>query len=139
MSSHTISMLRKIIATLPLALYSLFIIYMSSQSHLPVPNFGFDWQDKVIHASAFFVYGIFLRIFLVGALEIHSRKAHILLFFAVGCIFAASDEVHQYYVEGRSCDFYDWVADTVGLALSLAVVQKLSVPFLRASKSVDRK
>ncbi|MFN8361658.1 MAG: VanZ family protein [Candidatus Kapaibacterium sp.] len=120
-------MLRKIIATLPLVLYSLLIFYLSSQSHLPVPNLGFDWQDKVIHAGAFFMYGIFLRIFLVGALEIHSRKAHILLFFAVGCIFAASDEVHQYFVEGRSCDFYDWVADTVGLALSLAVTKRIMV------------
>lgn len=128
-------MLRKIIATLPLVLYSLLIIYLSSQSHLPVPDFGIDWQDKVIHASAFFIYGIFLRIFLVGALKIHSRKIHILLFFVVGCLFAASDEFHQYFVDGRSCDFYDWVADTIGLALSLAVVQRMKVPFLKTVKS----
>ncbi|MBS1538697.1 MAG: VanZ family protein [Bacteroidetes bacterium] len=115
-------MIRKILFSLPLALYSLLIIYLSSLSSPNIPDFGFSWQDKVIHAGAFFVYGIVLQLFLAKSLGIASRKIYIIIYFLIGCFFGASDEFHQYFVPGRSCEFLDWFADTIGLMLALGVI-----------------
>lgn len=114
-------MIRKILFSIPLVLYSLLIIYLSSLSSPNIPDFGFSWQDKVIHAGAFFVYGIVLQLFLAKTIGISSRKIYILIYFLIGCFFGASDEFHQYFVPGRSCEFLDWFADTIGLMLSLGV------------------
>ncbi len=45
---------------------------------------------------------------------------------AVGAMLAASaygatDEWHQYFVPGRSCDVFDWIADTSGAALAVGL------------------
>ena len=115
-------MLLRLLYAMPLALYSLLIIYLSSLSSPNIPNFGFDWQDKVIHAGAFFVYGMLLQLFLAKTLGILSQNRYILPFLIIGCLFGASDELHQYFVPGRSCELLDWVADTTGLMLSFGVV-----------------
>ena len=36
-------------------------------------------------------------------------------------LYGASDEWHQYFVPGRSCEFGDWIADTAGGALAIAL------------------
>ena len=35
-------------------------------------------------------------------------------------LFGASDEVHQYFTPGRSMEFADWVADTLGATVAVA-------------------
>lgn len=39
--------------------------------------------------------------------------------FAVGLtsLYAVTDEIHQIFVEGRSCELRDWVIDTVGAVI----------------------
>jgi len=37
-------------------------------------------------------------------------------------LYAASDEIHQYYVPGRAGMWQDWLLDTVGALLGIAVV-----------------
>lgn len=112
----------RFLSAIPIALYSLWIIYLSSLSSPNIPDFGFTWQDKVIHAGAFFVYGMLLQLFLSKTLQLKFGKKYILLFFLIGCLFGASDEIHQYFVPGRSSEVLDWLADTTGLLLSLTVV-----------------
>ena len=126
-------MLKRFLCALPLALYSLWIIYLSSLSAPNIPDFGFSWQDKVIHAGAYFVYGIVLQLFLAQTLRISKRINYILLFILFGCLFGASDEIHQSFVPGRTCDFFDWIADTTGLLLSLTTV--LFISRLRSHKA----
>jgi VanZ family protein len=36
-------------------------------------------------------------------------------------LYGVSDEWHQYFVPGRSCDAADWLADTLGGALGIAL------------------
>ncbi|MBI3260306.1 MAG: VanZ family protein [Ignavibacteriae bacterium] len=91
-----------------------------------MPDFGFSFQDKVIHTCAFFVYGMFLQLFLARTLRLRFGAKYILLFFLIGCLFGASDEIHQYFVPGRSSEVMDWMADTSGLLLSLVVVFLIS-------------
>lgn len=42
--------------------------------------------------------------------------------FAYAALFALSDEVHQYFVPGRHCDWRDVLTDWAGAALALALV-----------------
>jgi VanZ family protein len=88
------------------------IITASSRSHVAGPhivNF-----DKVVHFS---IYGLLAT--LTARLGQGGRAAAAALI-AVS-IFGLSDEWHQSYVPGRSCDVWDWVADTTGAALAVTL------------------
>ena len=37
--------------------------------------------------------------------------------------YGATDEFHQLFVPGRSCDVFDWLADTTGAALAVGLYQ----------------
>jgi VanZ family protein len=115
-------MILRIFSAIPLVLYSLLIFYLSSLSNPHIPDFGFSWQDKVIHAGAFFVYGVVLQLFLAKTVGVTSQKKYVIFYLVIGCFFGASDEFHQYFVPGRSCELLDWLADTIGLLLSFFIV-----------------
>lgn len=46
-------------------------------------------------------------------------------YFIVGCIFALTTEVLQFFAENRSFDFADLFADTIGLAVGFFVGEKV--------------
>ncbi len=83
------------------------IFYLSSlpgQELMPLPYN----TDKLIHA---FIYAI-LGFFLTGALP--ERR---LLAIIIGMLYGITDEIHQSFVPMRSCSFYDWLADAIGIML----------------------
>lgn len=41
---------------------------------------------------------------------------------AVGALYAVTDEVHQYFVPGRSCELRDVLIDACGIAAGVAIV-----------------
>ena len=43
----------------------------------------------------------------------------------VGTAFAMTDELHQYFVPGRSCEFRDVVIDSCGVALGIIIVKAI--------------
>lgn len=105
---------------LPLAVAST-ILWLSSQSHYPG---GLELPpplDKGAHALAFgalaWLLDYALQLNLPG-LPLYRR--HLLVFLGV-VLYAATDEWHQAFVPGRSCNRFDWLADALGGALALAV------------------
>ncbi|MBC7365904.1 MAG: VanZ family protein [Undibacterium sp.] len=87
------------------------IVVASSRSALEsgihVANF-----DKVVHFS---VYG------LMGTLVVRALgRRRWGWAVAIVSLFGVSDEVHQYFTPGRSMEFADWVADTLGAATAVA-------------------
>ena len=42
---------------------------------------------------------------------------------AAGTLFAVTDEIHQIYVSGRSCEFRDILIDSCGVALGVLLVR----------------
>jgi VanZ family protein len=96
---------------------------LSSQSTLPIIK-GFFGVDKVQHALAYAVLAVGVAFWFSRA----RWKAHTLQTLALAaCIasfYGATDEVHQYFVQGRSCDVWDWLADTVGAVLGAALYLK---------------
>lgn len=102
--------------------YCLFIYWLSDQATLPVPNL-FSFQDKILHAGAYFIMGV-----LAWRSFKHLLKRPIILAFAslAFCsLYGVSDEWHQSFVEGRFSDIGDWLADTGGAELAVFLLNKL--------------
>jgi len=106
------------------------IFLASSRSQIATPsitNF-----DKVAHFS---VYGLLAT--LVVRLRICGRWAPWLALVLVS-FYGVTDEFHQSFVPGRSCDVADWIADTSGAALAILLYsrwtwyrQRLEMPVRR--------
>lgn len=114
-------MISKILSILAFIAYSLAIIYFSHQPSAPKILGDFNFQDKILHLLAFFVYGN-LTWFMLFKLGLKKKK---LIFFTLlwGMLFGASDEIHQYFIPGRYSEFADWVADSLGVILSLLMLK----------------
>ena len=107
-----------------LLFYCLFIYWLSSQTSLKEPfDFGFELQDKLYHAGAYFIMGL-----LAWRSFSHWVSCPIILAFlsiAFCSLYGISDEWHQSFVVGRQSDSTDWIADTSGAILAVFLQYKL--------------
>ncbi len=88
------------------------IFLESAQAHVPLPDL--PESDKVVH---FLAYGLLAT--LVGRLWPGWKGA--ILGAVLASAYGATDEWHQFFVPGRSCDVWDWVADTAGAVVAVTV------------------
>lgn len=94
------------------------IFFASGQDDLPegpkiIPHF-----DKVAH---FCIYGLLATLW-VRVLAHPGREGRAaLLALAIASLYGMTDEFHQSFVPGRMVDVGDWVADTAGAALAVAL------------------
>jgi len=98
---------------LPLSLMA-FIFFMSSRSNIEtVPMF--PHADKLIHFAAYVLVSAAWVFALKGNSLFNGKKLGVfLLAMVVSSLYGLSDEIHQMYVPGRTCDMFDWLADSVG-------------------------
>jgi VanZ family protein len=88
------------------------IFLASTRSNVAAPDFANS--DKFGH---FGMYGLLATLLVrLG----RGPRAGWLALLATS-LYGASDEWHQYFVPGRSCELGDWVADTAGGALAIAL------------------
>lgn len=75
-------------------------------------------QDKLIHMAIFAVLAWLvyrgLRLRAVARWEVAAWVTFLLCL-----VYGAADELHQYFVPGRSMDVYDLIADVIGAALAI--------------------
>lgn len=99
--------------------YLVFIYWLSSHPMPPAPIF-FSWQDKLYHAGAYFLMGLFawrcIRHFNVDFPQQLSASLAFCSFYGI------TDEWHQYFVPGRSPSVGDWLADSIGAAVAVGVI-----------------
>lgn len=99
-------------------LYAGVIFLLSSWSSPPNPPAGFT--DKHVHAAVY--AGLALLVFRALSRGWMRLGAGIALGTTVLTgLYGASDELHQYFVPGRSCDWRDLVADVTGAAVASAI------------------
>lgn len=117
LGSHTITLIY-----IPLIVYwiSLFIL-----TTIPVDNVPrlFENQDKYEHFVAYCGLAILLSLALYFQKKsklISSKAFLVALLFILA--YGAVDELHQIFVPGRYCDFYDWLADSSGGILGIGIV-----------------
>ena len=103
---------------LPLAV-AMTIVWLSAQSHYPG---GLELPpplDKVAHATVFGALAWVMDLALQrNQPELPLYRRHLLVFVTVS-LYGATDEWHQLFVPGRSCEWGDWVADTLGGGLGI--------------------
>lgn len=97
----------------PALLYAAVIFIMSALPGGEIPEMPFRFGDKLVHALEYGLFGIFLyRAFRFPS----SHPNPLRMTLAFGILYAASDEIHQFFVPGRFCSVADFFADCAGLA-----------------------
>ncbi len=90
-----------------------------------MPDLGFDFGDKLLHALAYFIYGISLLMFIQANFVTMSRKKILLTVLVFGLVFGLSDEYHQSFIPGRMAGIDDWIADSIGILISLLLLNPI--------------
>lgn len=115
---------------LPVLLLMAFSFFLSSRSQLPaMPSFSF--ADKFAHFGLFSVLAACwtpwfpVRPTAAGKNGAKTSLRVMLVCAALASLYGIVDEVHQYFVPGRSCDVFDWIADTLGAVFGSAAGYKL--------------
>ena len=126
---------RFLIFHLPAILFMVLIYYVSSLHTVSPPSIGFSMEDKFYHFAEYAVLSFFLH----HALRYYRQqsirgKIHIIAA-AIACLFAATDELHQYFVPGRESTIGDLTADWLGAILTQVVIWYYLK--LRRQKSID--
>ena len=95
-------------------LYMAGIYWLSDQPgvHATPPFLG---ADKVFHFLLYAVLG--------GLLQLTLQRRNLVLL--IGSIYGVLDEIHQFYVPGRSCDPFDMLADALGVVVGSWVAAQL--------------
>ncbi|MEO8209554.1 MAG: VanZ family protein [bacterium] len=101
-----------------LIFYLLAIFILSSIPGEDFPKVEFEFSDKIVHI---FIYAILFVLFFYS-LNNQSKYAKLQKFalefsFLFTVLFGITDELHQYFVPNRSCEFADWIADVIGALL----------------------
>ena len=101
----------------PIILYCSLIFALSSQSNLH-PSGVFEIWDKLNHFGAYFLMMLFMFISFRNIFVKKSLIKILLISFIATSIFGITDELHQYFVPNRTCDYRDWLADSIGRGLA---------------------
>jgi VanZ family protein len=110
----------------PAIIYSGIIFCVSGIPNLKAPGAEHN-LDKVIHFMEYIPLGFLVcRALRVNFFGLDAKTLLSLAVF-ITSLYAMSDEFHQSFVPGRSCDWHDWLADTIGsmVGSSLFLVQHL--------------
>ncbi|MGH8004485.1 MAG: VanZ family protein [Limisphaerales bacterium] len=90
--------------------YALLIFALSSIKSASLPTLRFELGDKLIHLGEYGLFGfLFARLFV----QLGWKNPYIWAVL-IASFYGAADEIHQFYVPGRTMEVYDWIADTIG-------------------------
>lgn len=102
------------------AVYAIGIFLISANPRPPSAEafigIKIPYIDKIEH---FFLYGIFGVILYMAVLKTESLKEKEFTGFLIGTLYAFTDEIHQYFVPGRSCDPLDFLVDVAGISAGM--------------------
>jgi VanZ family protein len=98
-------------------LIAIFIFYISSLSfEKGSPGPPWEFKSFIYHFGIFFLLAFFLSISLAKG----KCKNKTLIFIAVliSLMYAASDEIHQYFVPNRACTIEDFLTNSAGILMA---------------------
>ena len=115
--------MQKIIYWLPALAWSVLIFSLSSVPSLQVTSNQL-LQEIVNDGGHFSFYGLLAIFTYYGARKTglaHSQQIAVIYSFVYGCL----DELHQYFVPGRTTDIRDLILDLLGAIFALAIITRL--------------
>jgi hypothetical protein len=82
--------------------------------------------DKVEHLFAYLGLTILLNLTLIlqNKYLLLKRKNSLFTFLIAG-LYGGLDEIHQYFIPGRSCEWLDFGADMIGIILGIMIIMLL--------------
>lgn len=114
---------------LGVAVLALYWVVIFTGTHLPeVPQILTSYSDKIKHFSAFF--GLAMLLCYVTNGDNPYRRFGII--FALASAYGAIDEWTQSLVPGRTTDYWDWGADTLGAATAIGIYVGLRFLFKKS-------
>ena len=76
----------------------------------------------IVRKTAHFLEFAGLAVLVFNALHSTFGKFRPFVSFAVTAAYAIIDEIHQHFVDGRACRFFDWLVDCSGAAAALIFI-----------------
>jgi VanZ family protein len=124
-SKQTNSRTLAVLLRLPAVLVALAIWVLSSQTTLPIPK-GVLGRDKVQHLAAYLVLAGTIALWFPREHWAAHRLRTLAFVFCIALVYGGGDEIHQYFVPGRDCNIWDWLADALGAIIGCG----LALPFM---------
>lgn len=97
------------------------ICFASSINGHSLPDINKYSFDKIAHFIEYLIFG-YLTINAVS--RVMSRMGvvtHFLIVLVIVLLFGASDEFHQLFVPGRSCNYLDFIFDFIGAGVGILI------------------
>lgn len=88
---------------------------------------------KLAHFSIYTLGGILIYI-LINTYDIENKRK-VIYSFIIGGIYAVTDEFHQLFISGRSCEFRDVCIDSSGVLLGILII----IFFMKIKLKLDKK
>ena len=85
--------------------------------------FIIDFMQFIIRKSAHTFLYIVLSILVLVELSLFNVKREIIFTSIISVLYAISDEIHQYFVPGRSGEIRDVIVDTIGVVIGIIIVK----------------
>ena len=82
-----------------------------------------DFMQFIIRKSAHMFLYIILAILIFSELSLYSIKKHEIFTAVISISYAITDEIHQYFVPGRSCEIRDVLIDSIGVIIGIVIVR----------------
>jgi VanZ family protein len=102
------------------------IFTLSSQSNFPFVPLA--WQSEVAsmaaHATEYLILAVLLWMAAARTSWLGEHTAVVVL--GIACLYAISDEAHQFFVPGRVTDVRDLLIDVLGVALGVWLMSRSS-------------
>ena len=99
------------------------------------------FTDFIVRKLAHFLEFTGLSLLFNIALYQTKKRKMLITATALTSIYAVSDEVHQLFVEGRSCQISDWVIDTAGALLGTVgflILFAIAGRIIKNKNTIDR-
>ena len=82
-----------------------------------------DFMQFIIRKCAHMCIYVILSVLVTIELLMYSIKKQYILSCIISVCYAISDEIHQYFVPGRSCEVRDVLIDTFGVIIGMLIVK----------------
>ncbi len=102
------------------ALYCAGLFWLSSSANPIQVKPAFPGEDKIVHACLYAGLSFVVALGLRQSGKTYGAWTVYLLPIVFASLYGITDEFHQRFVPGRTCDVFDWAADTTGAALMQA-------------------
>jgi VanZ family protein len=105
---------------IPAPLIGIVIWILSAQSILPTPK-GILGFDKLQHLAAYLALAFAIVLWFPPQSRRFPGFRMCLPAVLIASVYGIIDELHQYFVPGRDCNVWDWIADALGSVIGALI------------------